>query len=140
MTEAQRLGEDELELALERVPGGEGLEARATVAVGPAAQVLVDAAQDAALVVVGSRGLGALSRAVLGSVSSSVLHHAGCPVAVVPEVAEGVRVEPPRVLVGIDQLPRLARSPALRGRARAPARRRPGPRLRARARGGRHRP
>lgn len=105
MTEAQRLGEDELKLALERVPGGEGLEARATVAMGPAAQVLVDAAQDAALVVVGSRGLGALSRAVLGSVSSSVLHHAGCPVAVVPEVAEGVRVEPPRVLVGIDHSP-----------------------------------
>lgn len=103
-TEAQRTADDELKLAQERVPGGEGLDARAVAAMGPAAQVLVDAAQEASMVVVGSRGLGALSRAVLGSVSSSVLHHAGCPVAVVPEVAEP-QVEPPRVLVGIDHSP-----------------------------------
>lgn len=104
-TEAQRVADDELKLALERVPGGEGLDARAIAVMGPAAQVLVDAAQDASMVVVGTRGLGALSRAVLGSVSSSVLHHAGCPVAVVPEVAEAPQVEPPRVLVGIDHSP-----------------------------------
>jgi nucleotide-binding universal stress UspA family protein len=38
---------------------------------------------DAGLVVVGSRGLGPIRRAVLGSVSSSVVHHAHCPVLVV---------------------------------------------------------
>ena len=103
-TEAQRLADEELKPALERVPGGEGLDARATSVMGPPAQVLVDAARDASMVVVGTRGLGALSRAVLGSVSSSVLHHAGCPVAVVPEVADA-EVEPPRVLVGIDHSP-----------------------------------
>ena len=35
------------------------------------------------LIVVGSRGLGALSRALMGSVSDSVVKHAHCPVLVV---------------------------------------------------------
>jgi nucleotide-binding universal stress UspA family protein len=35
------------------------------------------------LIVVGSRGLGAISRALLGSVSDSVVRHAHCPVFVV---------------------------------------------------------
>jgi nucleotide-binding universal stress UspA family protein len=35
------------------------------------------------LIVIGSRGLGALSRALMGSVSDSVVKHAHCPVLVV---------------------------------------------------------
>src|SRR5918997_2875666 len=35
------------------------------------------------LIVIGSRGLGAISRALLGSVSDSVVKHAHCPVLVV---------------------------------------------------------
>ena len=35
------------------------------------------------LIVIGSRGLGAISRALLGSVSDSVVRHAHCPVLVV---------------------------------------------------------
>jgi nucleotide-binding universal stress UspA family protein len=45
---------------------------------------LTAASADADLLVVGSRGLGRVSAAVLGSVSTYVLHHAQCPVEVVP--------------------------------------------------------
>jgi nucleotide-binding universal stress UspA family protein len=36
-------------------------------------------------IVIGSRGLGAMSRALMGSVSESVIRHAHCPVFVVRE-------------------------------------------------------
>ena len=39
----------------------------------------------AGLIVLGSRGLGPLRRALMGSVSDSVVHHAHCPVLIVRE-------------------------------------------------------
>ncbi|MFI7643640.1 universal stress protein [Nonomuraea sp. NPDC049400] len=50
---------------------------------GPAAERLVELSSDADLVVVGSRGLSALPRAVVGSVAGYVAAHADCPVIVV---------------------------------------------------------
>lgn len=52
---------------------------------GTPRQVIVDEAEDwhADLIVMGSRGLGAWNRLLLGSVSSGVLHHAGCSVEIV---------------------------------------------------------
>ena len=57
--------------------------------VGLPAEVIVgDAATNASdLIVVGARGLGPLKRMLLGSVSESVLGHAGCPVLVVRQQA-----------------------------------------------------
>ncbi|SDJ02084.1 Nucleotide-binding universal stress protein, UspA family [Lentzea albidocapillata subsp. violacea] len=49
---------------------------------GPA-QALLEVADDAGLLVVGSHGRGVVRRALLGSVSHAVLYHAPCPVAVV---------------------------------------------------------
>jgi nucleotide-binding universal stress UspA family protein len=49
-----------------------------------AAAGLVTAAADQHLLVVGSRGHHATSASILGSVSQAALHHATCPVAVVP--------------------------------------------------------
>lgn len=53
------------------------------IAQGPAAEVLLDAASAADLLVVGSRGHGAFAGMLLGSVSSHVVHNALCPVVVV---------------------------------------------------------
>jgi nucleotide-binding universal stress UspA family protein len=52
-----------------------------TPAEGPPAEVLVDAARDADLLVVGSRGLG-LTELLLGSVSQHCVQHAPCPVVI----------------------------------------------------------
>jgi nucleotide-binding universal stress UspA family protein len=49
----------------------------------PAAEALIAASAGARLVVVGSRGLGAVRGRLLGSVSQHLLHHAPCPVEVV---------------------------------------------------------
>lgn len=46
------------------------------------AQALVDAAREARLLVIGSRGRGAFSRLVLGSTAHAVLQHAPCPTIV----------------------------------------------------------
>jgi nucleotide-binding universal stress UspA family protein len=51
--------------------------------IGHPAKVLLDEAQAAGLLVVGTRGHGELRSLVLGSVSHAVLHHAAGPVAVV---------------------------------------------------------
>jgi nucleotide-binding universal stress UspA family protein len=68
---AEVLG-DQLEATLELV-----------VSEGPSAQVLLEAARDADLLVVGSRGHGGFAGLLLGSVSHQCAQHASCPVVIV---------------------------------------------------------
>lgn len=66
---------------------------------GSPSRVLVDAAEQASIVVVGSSRASRLERVVLGSVSAAVIQHASAPVVLVPE---GSGAGPDRVVVGVD--------------------------------------
>lgn len=60
------------------------IEVEKAVLEGTPAQVLVDAAQGADLLVVGTRGHGGFTGLLLGSVSQQAAHHAPCPIVIVP--------------------------------------------------------
>ena len=65
--------------------GGEVVEVHARVGRPDAEIVGLADELGAGLIVLGSRGLGTLRRALMGSVSDSVVRHAHCPVLVVRE-------------------------------------------------------
>ncbi|MFF4147252.1 universal stress protein [Streptomyces sp. NPDC001698] len=74
----------ELAAAVEETVGSQPpVEVRTEVRNGTAATVLLDAARDASLLVVGSRGLGGFSRLLLGSVAQHCTQYAACPVVVI---------------------------------------------------------
>ena len=80
----QKAAEAELDAALAQAfPEGVPPQVEKRLVEGDAAEALVAESEGAELVVVGSRGRGGLTSALLGSVSGHVLHHAGCPVVVV---------------------------------------------------------
>ena len=56
-----------------------------TIREGSGAKVLLDEGQHADLLVVGARGHEGFVGLLLGSVATAVMHHARCPVAVIPE-------------------------------------------------------
>lgn len=64
----------------------EGVDTDAEILEGSAAERIVELAQarDATLIVVGSRGLGFVAGALLGSVSSAIVHRSDRPVLIVP--------------------------------------------------------
>jgi nucleotide-binding universal stress UspA family protein len=60
----------------------EGVQVEPLAIEGAAASVLVEVAEDADLLVVGSRGRGGLAGVLLGSISQQVAQHAPCPVVI----------------------------------------------------------
>ena len=81
-----------------------GLDVTSRVMAGPGGSVLVRESADAALVVLGGRGIGGVAGLLAGSVAPHVAAHAHCPVMVVR-----VGHTPPgccgRVVVGVDGSP-----------------------------------
>jgi nucleotide-binding universal stress UspA family protein len=77
---AQSMLEEATEEAAAVAPG---VKIYPIVSQGNAARVLLDAAKNAELLVVGSRGHGGFTEALLGSVGQHCVHHATCPVVIV---------------------------------------------------------
>ena len=75
---------------LDKIEEAGAIAAGAHLKRGRAAETITDVAQDlkAGLIVMGSRGLGGVRRALMGSVSDSVVRHAHCPVLVVRQEKE----------------------------------------------------
>jgi nucleotide-binding universal stress UspA family protein len=80
----QNAAEDNLAKATEEIRAiAKEIDVSTEVVEGQAAGVLLEAARDADLLVVGSRGLGGFRELLLGSVSQQCANHAGCPVVIV---------------------------------------------------------
>lgn len=81
----EQVARQTLDAEVEQVRAVGGTVAQAHLRMGTPAAEIVDLAEELSvgLVVMGSRGLGGIRRALTGSVSDSVVRHAHCPVLVV---------------------------------------------------------
>jgi nucleotide-binding universal stress UspA family protein len=97
--------EDAINIIDDHTSANSELTVNSEVLFSPVIPTLVDLAKDALMLVVGSHGQTALRRLLLGSVSTGLIQHAHCPVAVVHQgAALGPSSEAP-VVVGIDGSP-----------------------------------
>lgn len=101
--QGQAILDDAVEIARRSTSGGGPTQIERELLFSPAVPALIDLSKEAQLVVVGSRGRGPLTRSLLGSVSSSLIRHAHCPVAVIHD-EDPLMPQPAQapVLVGID--------------------------------------
>jgi len=67
-----------------KLEGGKPESVTVAAVAGFPAETLINASKDSDLLVVGARGGGGFASLILGSVSNQVVHHASCPVVVVP--------------------------------------------------------
>jgi nucleotide-binding universal stress UspA family protein len=85
--EFRKLAEASLEETVAKV-GTAGVSVTPILREGQPADILCAEAAEADLLVVGSRGLGGFRGLLIGSVSQQVVHHAPCPVVVLPHDGE----------------------------------------------------
>ncbi|MFT4186796.1 MAG: universal stress protein [Micrococcaceae bacterium] len=80
---AKKAGEALCEEAIEKVKEFSKVPVTAEAVLGRPSQALIDASEDAKLLVVGAHGNGAWRRFLLGSTSTEIIHNAEIPVLVV---------------------------------------------------------
>ena len=97
---------DAMKIAEDAMPADRKVTINRELVYSTPALALIKMSDEAEMIVVGSSGRGLLARGVLGSVSSTVVRHASCPVAVIRD--EDQLLPDPQhapVLVGIDGSP-----------------------------------
>ena len=92
-----------VKIAEEAMQGDRKVSIKRELVYSTPALALINMSDDAELIVMGTAGRGLLARGVLGSVSSTVVRHANCPVAVIHD--EDLPDPQAPVLVGIDGSP-----------------------------------
>ena len=84
IVKVRKLAEDAVAAVAAKLGTNQPASVTITAVHGFPAKSLMDASEGADLLVVGTRGGGGFGTLILGSVSSQVVHHAKCPVVVVP--------------------------------------------------------
>jgi nucleotide-binding universal stress UspA family protein len=103
---ARKIITDAIKIAEHSTHGTDRPEIRSELFFSVPVPTLVDLSKDAQMVVVGRRGQHRLRGVLLGSVSSGMMHHAHCPVAVIGDAAPiGPNDSTRPVVVGIDGSP-----------------------------------
>ena len=101
----QKIIDDAIKVVLDSSQDGVP-EIKKELFVSEAVPTLVDLSKEAQMVVVGCRGQNSLHRILLGSVSTGLVHHAHCPVAVIhDEASVALKDSKLPVLVGVDGSP-----------------------------------
>lgn len=104
--EGRRILDDALKIAHDAAKDNPRTPTEAELMFSTTAPTLVELSKGAELIVVGNAGREALARGLLGSISSALLRHAHCPVAVIRD--EDLRLPNPAqapVLLGVDGSP-----------------------------------
>jgi nucleotide-binding universal stress UspA family protein len=104
--QGRKAAADAVKIAKDAVSADREVAVKSEVVFSTPAQALVKMSDEAEMIVVGSSGKGMLARGLLGSVSSSVVRQANCPVAVIRD--EDLLMPDPQhapVLVGVDGSP-----------------------------------
>lgn len=82
---ARKVAQEETDAALDKLPADTRPPEVTVLAItGIPAEEILGVASDADMIVVGSRGAGGFKKLLMGSVSTTVTHHAPCPVVVIP--------------------------------------------------------
>ena len=104
--EGRKVLDDALKIVEDSTRQKGSIDVSSELMIGPPVSTLIDLSKDAEMVVVGSRGRGAMARLLLGSVSTGLVHHAHCPVAIIHD-DNPLMPYPSQapVLVGIDGSP-----------------------------------